>query len=224
MDMRQVAGVLLTDEQAKQRASGVGDLHLQFKGTLPPDKPALDAFTTRGDFDIRHGHFMDIPVLKGVLADVKDASAATVGEAAATFSIANRVIQFKRVAASAPAVGVQGRGTLGFDGSVNMNFIVTPLADWREKLAKTNVPILNTIGAMIVGKAQQAVDVAERVAFYQYRVTGTISNPKTEQVPAPAVTDAIRSLFKKMSAQNQEDAMSQELRRQQEGEENQGHD
>jgi hypothetical protein len=219
MDMRQLANVLLSDEDARQRASGVGDLHLHFKGKLPPDTPALDAFTAKGDFDIRHGHFADIPVLKGVMAKVKDANAATVGEAAATFSIANRQVEFQQAVASAPAVGVQGRGTLGFDGAVNMNFIITPLADWREKLADTDVPILNTFGAMIAGKAQAAVNSAERAALYQYRVTGMIYDPKTEQIAAPAVTDAIQSLFKKMSGTTQEDAMSQELRRRQEEEE-----
>src|ERR1019366_8856803 len=64
MDMRQLADVLLTDEDARQRASGVGDLHLQFKGLLPADGSPLDSLTAKGDFDIRHGHFGDIPVLK----------------------------------------------------------------------------------------------------------------------------------------------------------------
>jgi hypothetical protein len=218
LDMRQVANVLLPDEKSRQMASGQGELHLQFHGPFPPDASPVDGFTARGDFDIRHGHFADIPVLKEALAKVKEANAATVGEAAAIFNISHRQIYFDQAAANAPAVGVQGHGTLGFNGSVNMSFIATPLADWREKLASTDVPILNTVGALIAGKAQAAVNVAESAVLYQYRVTGTVSDPKTEQIPAPVLTDAIRPLFQKMSHQNPDDAMSVELRRQQQQE------
>jgi hypothetical protein len=212
LDMRQVADILMDDEQSRQMASGDGELNLQFSGAVPPAGSAADAFSAKGDFDIRHGHFMDIPVLKDVLANSKESNAATVGEAAAKFSIAHQRVHFQQAAASAPAIGVQGHGELGFDGTVNMSFIVTPLADWHEKLASTNVPILNSIGAMIVGKAQKVVNVAESVVLYQYRVTGTIKDPKTEQVPAPAITDAIKPLFQKMSGKNDDDSVAKELR------------
>src|SRR5207248_775995 len=127
----------------------------EFSGSFPkaaanPTTELTDTaarrFTASGDFDVRHGKFMQVPLLKNVLPDVKEASATTVGEIAATFEIADRKIKFIDAAASSPAVGVDGDGTLDFDGNVDLRFVISPLADWRRDVQATSVPVLSEIG------------------------------------------------------------------------------
>ncbi len=240
--MSQIGQVFIRNEKTREKFTGAGDLRAAFSGTFPrrpatqPSlasafKPATaplattrlaistgqlptatDTLTAAGDFDIRRGSFYQIPVLKTVLGKMKEGDAATVGEAAASFTIAHRIIHFNEAAANSPALGIAGDGDIDFDGDVDMNFVVTPLADWRQKLQDTGVPVIKDVVALVAGAAQVVLNTAQKVVIYQYRVIGRLPAPKSETVPFPALTDAMKQTFQKMAGDRQENSLSAEMR------------
>jgi hypothetical protein len=217
MNMKKFADTFVADPADRQLVSGAGDLRAKFSGNTAT--PSLSkTFAAIGDVDIRHGHFFVIPVLKNVLRKTKHADAATVGEAAATFDISNRNIDFPSIAASSPLVGVQGNGRISFDDDIDMTLAVTPLANWRKNVQDTGIPIFSDLFGYLAGDAQDANNEIVREGIDQFRVTGQASNPQIEQVPVPILNDTVRSLFHFMSFAKAEDAISKELRRRQQTE------
>jgi hypothetical protein len=219
LDMHQLAMQYTTDPSVRQKAFGQLDWHQTFQGSILSDGPAsghdsaADRFSGQGDFDITHGYFMDIPVLKNIVIAMKMDNATTVGEAAAIFDINRSVISFTKMDANSPALGVDGRGTMGFDQKANMEFVATPLADW-QKDAK-NAGILGQ-AQILIGKAQDVVNQAQR-QLYTFRVTGNISNPKVVSVAIPALTDNAPVFFSKMSATMDPNALGADLKKLQGG-------
>jgi len=213
VNMRELAETFISIPADRQKISGAGDLRAQFSGGT-----SADSLTARGDLDIRHGHFFQVPVLKNVLRKTKHADDATVGEIAATFDISHSHIDFSHIAASSPLVGVQGNGRITFDDDIDMTLAVTPMSDWRKTVQETDIPILSDLAAFLAGNAEKATDTVVREAIDQFRVTGKASDPQVQQVPVPILNDAVRSLFRTMSLAKAEDAISKELRRQQQAE------
>ncbi len=103
MTMKKFAANFTSNAADLAKVSGASDLRARFSGNTIAPSPAA-TLLARGDFDVRHGHFFLVPVLKNVLQKTKYADDATVGEVAAVFDISNRNINFGHVAAGSPRV------------------------------------------------------------------------------------------------------------------------
>jgi len=152
-----------------------------------------------GRLQIDNGNLWALPALQSLSRHTRVArQALTAGEAAAIFSVGNRVIDFKHLAVYSPALGLQGSGTESFDGMLNLDIIAAPLGDWKEKLKKTDIPILSSVIATAAGSIEKLVASATSELLYRFHITGTRDNPQIETVPAPFITDSAANLFAKM--------------------------
>ena len=217
LDLHQLAMQYTTDPAVRQQAFGQLNLNLKCNGSILTDSPPggensiADRLNAQGDFDITNGYFVDIPVLKDVVSAMHS-NAATVGEIAATFDIAHQVVDVSRIGANSPALGISGNGTIGFDQSVNMIFVATPLADWGKDVR--NAGLLDQAGAAIIGKVQDVVNGLQR-AIYQFRVTGHITpKPDVSPVVIPFLSDKMAPLFQKMAGNQQQGSLGDELKKQ----------
>ena len=205
-NVRQAADLFLTDEQDRQRISGIASFHAGFSGVVSANGPATgpdsieDRLVATGDFSIHDGDFYHIPMLKDVVARMNLPNAADIGEAAATFDVRHRQVMFYNVTANSDAVGVQGNGTISFAGIADMTLIATPLSDWREKLQRSHIQYLQDLGADIAAKAEAGFNTVQRIALYQFRLTGPLSKPDVKAVPLPVETKAVQTAFEKMAA------------------------
>jgi hypothetical protein len=163
-----------------------------------PAATALQRLTADGEFEILQADFYPIPVLEDVVPTVRRGDAKTVGDAAGVFSIANETITLKNVAVNSPAIGLQGSGTIGFDKSLNLQAVATPLGDWGEKLKQSNIPIISDVAGDIIGGVQKLVNGFQGALLYRIEVAGTTDHPVVNTVPAPAITDSVALLFGKM--------------------------
>ena len=219
LDLHQLAMQYTTDPKIRQQAFGDLNFNNTYRGSILKQSPrtgpdsVADRLVASGDFDINHGYFLALPILKEVLTAMNNPGASVAGEAAATFEIAHQVVNVTQVAVSSPAIGVQGSGTVGFDQKLNMMFVATPLSDWSKDLKGTGIGMLQGLSDL-AGQAQNLVNKAQSVALYQFRVTGNFSNPVVNAVPVPILSDNVGPLFDKMSSNHAEGSMSEELKKQ----------
>ncbi|MGD0540854.1 MAG: AsmA-like C-terminal region-containing protein, partial [Tepidisphaeraceae bacterium] len=171
---------------------GLADVHASIWGNARGSGQAVtDSLKAEGQFELYGGDLWDLPALKKITTSSKLAKdALTIGQAAALFRVGNRLIELQNAVISAPAAGVQGYGTIGFDGNLNIYAIVVLLSDWREKLKGTSMNFL----ADTLGTVQQALNEATEHLLYQYHVYGPANDPEAK---AEAIPD-----LKKNSAQD----------------------
>jgi AsmA-like C-terminal region len=196
VDVKQAYAILASRgwrAKAKEspRASGKAN------GDLYMENPGTDWQTAKGGgtVEITGGNFGNIPILSqlGKAAHFSDSD--FVGsEAAAVFTVAEQIVQISNVAVSAPAVGIQGDGYLKFAGPVHLHVVVAPLADWRQKLKSTGIPIIGDAA----GALQTLLNHATRTLFYEFNITGDIRNPTVAPVPVPFLTKGAGRLFSHM--------------------------
>lgn len=159
----------------------------------------LRALEARGEFEVVDGDLFKIPVLKEIAASIREfKSAATVGSAAAAFEVNKGIARFNDIAVSSPALGLQGDGTLGFDGAVDLAVVAAPLADWRDKLLATDVPVVSQVAGEVAGVVQRLLNSATGALLYQFRISGSITQLNIETVPTPVLTDAAAWVFEQM--------------------------
>ena len=124
------------------------------------------------------GEFYDLPVLSEIASAITlNKNAAQVGQAAGRFHVANRRIQFDPVAVAAPVLGIRGEGKATFDGQLDFKVVAAPLADWKQQLQKTKIPLLDSVGAELLGGVQKILDTATGKLLYQFKITGTTAKP-----------------------------------------------
>ncbi len=129
----------------------------------PGTRESNETMRSLGEFEVIDGHLFKIPVLKDVGSRVRELKdAGTVGSTAATFEIADGVAHLRDAAVSAPAVGLQGGGKIGFDGGLELNVVAAPLADWRDKLVETKIPIFSDVAGVVAGGLQKLLNTARR--------------------------------------------------------------
>jgi hypothetical protein len=128
----------------------------------------------------------DIPALQKIENSAKIArSALTIGEAAAKFRVQNKQIELQDAVVSAPALGVQGFGTIGFDGNLDLHAIAILLGDWRDKLKHSNVSWLSGVFADAMGQVQDALNKTTENLLYYVHVYGPAGNPQLETEGSP---------------------------------------
>jgi hypothetical protein len=102
-------------------------------------------------------------------------------------------------------VGLQGGGTIDFSGDLDLRVVAAPLADWRESLKETKIPIVSDVVGGAAGILQKALNKATETFLYEFRVGGSVKKPQVIAVPTPALTDAAAFVFGKMLAPPQKD-------------------
>lgn len=188
------------------RLSGEGS----FSGPLATRRGSLlDGLAGEGTLRVTQGRLYEVPVIAELLEAVEiGADAATVSDATAEFSIKDRTVALDDLSLGSPAVGMHGDGEVGFDRRVELDVVVVPLGDWKEKLEGSGVPIVGDAIAALVGAVQSLFTEASSIV-YEFRVTGTLGDPTVVPVPAPVLTEATARLFSRMITGSwQEDVLS----------------
>ena len=122
-----------------------------------------------------------------------------VGDAAAVFHVADRVVTLDRAAVNSPTVGIQGSGTIGFDLQLNLQIVATPIGNLKAAIKQSAPPGVGEVVGDLAGLVQGIYRTAAGTLLYQYRVTGPAAHPKHEVVPAPVLGEAGRLLFGRMA-------------------------
>ncbi|MEO6436364.1 MAG: AsmA-like C-terminal region-containing protein, partial [Tepidisphaeraceae bacterium] len=192
----------LRDEPPAKPTEGELFAETTFRGIARRDltaKENLNALEAGGEMEVLDGSFFRMPVLKELAGNVRELKdAATVGSAAAGFEIKQSMVHLSDVAISAPAVGLQGGGKVAFDGAVEGSVVVAPLAEWRDKLRATKIPIVSDVAGTVAGGLQRILNSATGALLYEFRIGGTVSDVKIHAVPTPVLSEAAAYVFGKM--------------------------
>ncbi len=185
IDLRELGRYLAVPGQAAPPLSGRGVLEAQLNGDVPEGKtPAYMGLTGDGEFEVLGGDFWRVPVMQSIADSVSVKQATTVGEAAGQFHVHRGTIHFDRAVASAPALGVEGSGDVGFDGPLNLTLIANVLGNWGDRAGNVDDGGVSKL----LDKVQKGVNTATRVALYEVQVSGSADRPVTKVVPAPFIT------------------------------------
>src|SRR5205085_4559840 len=135
------------------KASGRAHTAIAFGGPTPDrSHPFAENLSGEGEFEVLDGDFYELPVLSQVSSAVgAPRSTARVGQAAGMFHIDGQIVHFDKAAVSAPVLGLQGTGQIHFDTRLDFRVVAAPLADWKQKLQKTKIPLIGDIGAELAG-------------------------------------------------------------------------
>jgi hypothetical protein len=188
-----------------------------FNGVVRPHTSTqedLKSLQAAGQFEIINGSLFQLPVFKNITREIKGLKQATmVGDAAAMFDIEESTVRFRDVAVNSPVLGLQGNGTIGFDNALNLDVVAAPLADWRDKLKETRIPLVSDLTAELVGGIQKLLNTATGTLLYQFRVSGTLKEVKVTTVPTPVLTDTAALVFGKMLTPKRDERPLDWLRR-----------
>jgi len=199
-DLSQIAALLNASESERARYQGLADVQASFEGSGPSQgKSAAQLFGSEGQLEIYQGNLWDIPALQRIAARVSIArKALTVSRAAAFFRVADQRVHLKDAALSAPVLGMQGSGTIGFDGQLDLDVVAAPLADWQDKLDKSGMPVVSDLAGDVADRVQKLLNEATGHLLYKFHVGGTASDPQLTTVAAPAITQPAVRLFGSM--------------------------
>ena len=155
----------------------------------------LDSLNGSGSLEVKNADFWDLPTLDQIAGRLNTSfsSVSRVGEAAAVFEFGNNKLHFSQVAVSSPALGVQGSGSIGRNGDLDMSLVAVPLADLKSQMNQSGIPILGNV----IGSVQDVFSQASKL-LYKFHITGKVGDPKVTPVPAPALTKDVSNVFGKM--------------------------
>jgi hypothetical protein len=194
----------LRDDPPRRPMQGRLFIEGSFGGVVKRHAAAADdlkALQSGGQFEVVQGSLFQLPVLKHVSGEIKGLKqAATVGDAAARFQIEDGEVNLSEVAINSPVLGLQGGGTVGLleHNPLNLEVVAAPLADWRDKLKETRIPLISNAVGEIAGGIQKLLNTATGTLLYQFRIGGDLKDVKVSTVPAPALTDTAALVFGRM--------------------------
>jgi hypothetical protein len=184
------------------KITGQGNINARLVGMVPIDgSRTSEYFGADGTMRISNGKFWN----SAWLSSIADRSgigrdALTSGDAAAVVGIQNRTVTLRRAAIDTAALGLQGKGTITFEGDANLDIMAAPLGDWQKHIQNANIPILSDIGGELAGKLQHMVTTTSRL-LYEFQVKGKLPSPQIRAVPAPALTKTTAGVFERMLQQ-----------------------
>jgi len=170
--------VTTTDTDLRQLMDDLWSPTNSLDGVVNVDLTITDADTENarswngfGEARLRDGLIWSIPVF-GVLSKPLDAIMPGVGNsrvsaASATYVITNSVIWSSDLEMHSPAMRLQYRGTVDFDGQVQARVTAEPLR---------NTPVLGPVVNVALWPVTRLL---------QYKITGTLADPKPEPVYIP---------------------------------------
>jgi hypothetical protein len=188
-------------DAAKKRCQGRLFGEASLSGGLPRQGNKLATMRGGGEAELIGGDLYSWPVLKELFEQVKMKQVATVGDAAAVFEVADGIVTVRDGAANAPALGVQGGGKVSLlDDTVDLDLVAAPLADWRDKLKETNIPLISDVASELAGAVQKLLNTATGALLYQFHIGGRLSQVSVTPVPAPVLTQTASTIFGRMLA------------------------
>lgn len=217
------------------RLAGKATMDAEFQSISPTGGPepasVLDTLRASGEVQVTQGHFWGDPIGQGIESGVKGDPGAKAAskpngsppatrnagdaEAAAVFELADRELRLRHAAISSPEIGVQGWGTVILgrtERTLDLVALASPLGDLKQKLRRTNVPLVGDVLAELAGVVQGILREATGSLLYQYRITGNINQPKHELVPTPLVSDPLAKLFAAMVQENPDKKLMEAVR------------
>lgn len=200
IQLKQIGDAFQLPPKQRERLSGKAYLNLAWAGELPRkgSDEWLDTLRAQGEFEVFGGQFWTLPVLGNVAERAGQNSQLTVGEAAGRFDVKDRQINLTNAAVQSPALGLVGSGRIGFDQSLDLKVIAAPLGDWRERLKRGGIPILSDAAGEVFGAIQKVLNTATSTLLYEFRVKGTLKEPKVDTVPVPGLTEPAALLLGQM--------------------------
>jgi hypothetical protein len=204
VDMKALGTLVSKEHKQPKRLSGKGSANVHVWGTgkdLAGRFTAADTVKADGRFEIVDGDFYDLAAVQEISKGVKanDNEATTVGHAAGEFTLHDRIVEFPHVALSAPVLGVQGSGRATFDGQLDFDVVAAPLADWKDQMKRTNIPIVSDVAGAVLGGVQKLINTATKTLLYEFHVTGRVGEPRVTAVPVPVLTEGVAKLFGSMA-------------------------
>ncbi|HUG92244.1 MAG TPA: hypothetical protein VML55_15490 [Planctomycetaceae bacterium] len=174
------------EQYARQYGSGArnlagvmsADVLLEGRGPNPDD------LTGRGGLRISPAALYELPIIARVLASLNTLAPpdrAAFKYADVEFDIAQSQFRFRRIDLVGDALSLRGRGSVGFDGQVRLDFY--------SMMARTRLPIGAIPGVnAILGEATKG--------WVGVRVRGRTSDPQTEPTYVPVLDDTLRNFLK----------------------------
>lgn len=144
----------------------------------------LNSWNGYGQAVLRDGLLWELPIF-GVLSRPLDAIMPGVGnsrftEASGTFGITDGIIRSENLEMRSPAMRLQYRGAVNFDGLIRARVIAEPLRD---------TPVVGSVVSTILAPVAK---------LFAYRITGTIKDPKSEPIYIPGPVMALFSPFQSL--------------------------
>jgi hypothetical protein len=140
--------------------------------------------TGRGGLRISPAALYELPVIARVLASLNTlgpADKTAFNYADVTFDIAGGEFRFQRIDLAGDAMSLRGRGTVGFNGNVELDFY--------SMMPRTRLPIGAIPGVnAILGEATKG--------WVGVRVRGKTSDPQTEATAVPVLDDTLRGFLR----------------------------
>lgn len=194
-DVSQMAQAFRLPEASKIKLVGRLDGAASFSST----SAAPESLSGEGELSIHDGELWEAPVLKHVAEQSKaHRESLTASEAAAVFQVADARVHLNRAALYSPALGLEGSGTIGFDGELDLKIVAAPLGDWEKHIKGTNLPLMSNVIGSVAGAMQKVINAATSELLYEFHVTGHVAHPHVEVVPTPVLTDTAAVLFERM--------------------------
>jgi len=194
VDLKTLKELLADEGKYFPKLSGIGNANLTFSGIGKTDKQpdAWMGFIAAGKVDVFEGTFWNVSVVEEVVGGTRtQADSLTVGQARGDFEIKEKVLTLQNASLSAPLLGVQGNGTIGFNGALDLRLVAAPLADWKDQMKSMRIPVVSDVAGELLGGLQGIIQGATRTLLYEFKVTGTVAQRKVEAVPAPVLTEGI---------------------------------
>jgi len=200
LDLKSLADYVAVQGRKPSRLSGKGNLNARVEGIGPDgEHTAIENFRASGRFEVLEGDFWSLPTIDEVTRSAKvQGGALTVGQAAGVFKIHDRVVELTNAALSSPVLGVQGAGKVTFDGNLDLRVVAAPLADWKDQIKRTRIPLVSDVAGEVLGALQNMVNTATKTLLYEFHVTGTTREPKIETIPTPVLTEGVAKIFGSM--------------------------
>ena len=161
LDLLQLTAATVSASTAK--LSGALDVQSKWRGAETGD---LDG---EGDAQLANGKLEGVKILQdaGAILRIDELTAPLVITSAQThFLVQNRQTKFIGLQLVSPVFNLTGDGTVGFDGTLDANLVLTLPSDAMAKIPKE-----------IAGSFVQKQDGSGFIAFH---VTGTTTNPQTD--------------------------------------------
>jgi uncharacterized protein involved in outer membrane biogenesis len=181
------------------KLTGEGTLNIHLSGMFARDPSrAQNSLAGKGEAQITHGRLTEADWLSEIAQRTGIArDSLTTGDAAAVFSIRDSALVIDRGAINTPVLGLQGNGSITFQGDTSLSITAAPLGDWRKKVQGTGIPVLSNVAGAIAAGAQRVVNAGSRY-LYAFEVKGKLPHPQVRAVPAPVLTNTASSVFGKM--------------------------
>jgi hypothetical protein len=197
LDLKSLADLVVVKGRKPSRLSGKGNVNARVEGMgSDGEHTAVENFRASGRFEVLEGDFWSLPAIDEVTRSAKvQGGALTVGQAAGVFTIHDRVVELTNAALSAPVLGVQGAGKVTFDGNLDLRVVAAPLADWKDQMKRTRIPLVSDVAGEVLGALQKMVNTATKTLLYEFHVTGTTREPTIETIPTPVLTQGVAKIF-----------------------------